>query len=77
MDRSNSAFTLTPWIYALLFFLVILIWASVDVITETFSSLRKLPGPFEARFSRLWYFRHVRDGNFHHRNIQLHEKYGM
>ncbi|KXH29863.1 hypothetical protein CNYM01_02914 [Colletotrichum nymphaeae SA-01] len=58
MDRSNSAFTLTPWIYALLFFLVILIWASVDVITETFSSLRKLPGPFEARFSRLWYFRH-------------------
>ncbi|KXH25220.1 hypothetical protein CSIM01_04164 [Colletotrichum simmondsii] len=77
MDRSNSAFTLTPWIYVLLLFLVILIWASVDVITETFSSLRKLPGPFEARFSRLWYFRHVRDGNFHHRNIQLHEKYGI
>ncbi|KAI3550425.1 hypothetical protein CABS03_05602 [Colletotrichum abscissum] len=75
MDRSNSAFTLTPWISVLLLFLVILIWASVDVITETFSSLRKLPGPFEARFSRLWYFRHVRDGNFHHRNIQLHEKY--
>ncbi|KAK1507966.1 uncharacterized protein CCOS01_16272 [Colletotrichum costaricense] len=58
MDRSNSAFTLTPWISVLLLFLVILIWASVDVITETFSSLRKLPGPFEARFSRLWYFRH-------------------
>ncbi|KAK0380264.1 hypothetical protein CLIM01_02407 [Colletotrichum limetticola] len=75
MDRSNSAFTLTPWISVLLLFLVILIWASVDVITETFSSLRKLPGPLEARFSRLWYFRHVRDGNFHHRNIQLHEKY--
>ncbi|KAG7038932.1 cytochrome P450 oxidoreductase [Colletotrichum scovillei] len=75
MDRSNSAFTLTSWIYVLLLLLVILIWASVDVITETFSSLRKLPGPFEARFSRLWYFRHVRNGNFHHRNIQLHEKY--
>ncbi|EXF78391.1 hypothetical protein CFIO01_11652 [Colletotrichum fioriniae PJ7] len=75
MDRNNSTFTLTPWIYVLLLSLVVLIWASVDVITETFSSLRKLPGPFEARFSRLWYFRHVRDGNFHHRNIQLHEKY--
>ncbi|KXH66192.1 hypothetical protein CSAL01_07634 [Colletotrichum salicis] len=77
MDPNTSTFTLTPSIYALLLVFAALIWASVDVITETFSSLRKLPGPFEARLSRLWYFRHVRDGNFHLRNIELHEKYGM
>ncbi|KIX09183.1 uncharacterized protein Z518_00262 [Rhinocladiella mackenziei CBS 650.93] len=37
---------------------------------------RSIPGPWLARFSRLWYFLHVQSGNFHHENIALHAKYG-
>ncbi|KAF2008693.1 cytochrome P450 oxidoreductase [Aaosphaeria arxii CBS 175.79] len=40
------------------------------------SPTRAIPGPFVARFTRLWYFKHVRSGSFHHENIALHEKYG-
>ncbi|KAH0832551.1 hypothetical protein AYO21_06055 [Fonsecaea monophora] len=35
-----------------------------------------IPGPWLARFSRIWYFWHVRAGSFHHENIELHRKYG-
>ena len=41
-----------------------------------FSPLRDVPGPFLARFTRLWYFHRVRQGHFEHDNIRLHEKYG-
>lgn len=37
---------------------------------------RTIPGPWLARFSRLWYFLHVRSGEFHHDNVALHAKYG-
>lgn len=40
------------------------------------SPLRSIPGPWVARFTRLWYFMHVRSGEFHHKNIALHAKYG-
>ncbi|KAK1856650.1 hypothetical protein CCHR01_00620 [Colletotrichum chrysophilum] len=42
---------------------------------ETFSSLRRLPGPFPARISRLWYLKQVSTGNFHQVNIDLHRTY--
>ncbi|KAH7122797.1 cytochrome protein [Dendryphion nanum] len=46
-------------------------------IWELFASpVRAIPGPWFSRFSRLWYFRRVRAGSFHHENIALHEKYG-
>ena len=38
--------------------------------------LRKIPGPFWARYTRLWEVYHVRKGNFHFLNVELHEKYG-
>lgn len=38
--------------------------------------LRKVPGPFWARYTRLWEVYHVRKGNFHLLNIELHERYG-
>lgn len=47
-------------------------------LSETFSpALRRVPGPFASRFSRLWYLWHVSTGQFHHTNIHLHRKYGM
>jgi hypothetical protein len=39
--------------------------------------LRDVPGPFIARFSRLWLLREYINGNFHETNINLHQKYGM
>jgi cytochrome P450 len=41
-----------------------------------FSPTRSIAGPREARWTRLWYYRHVRSGQFHHVNIALHRKYG-
>jgi hypothetical protein len=39
--------------------------------------LRQIPGPFWARFTRLWYLRKVWKGDFQKTNIELHKKYGM
>ncbi|RAL02154.1 cytochrome P450 [Aspergillus ibericus CBS 121593] len=38
--------------------------------------LLAIPGPFLARFTRLWYFSHVRKGHFEWDNINLHARYG-
>lgn len=38
--------------------------------------LSSIPGPFLARFTRLWFYFRVRAGDFHHENIALHQKYG-
>lgn len=38
--------------------------------------LRSVPGPFVARFTRLWYFYKVYQGDFERENISLHEIYG-
>lgn len=46
------------------------------IYTSVTSPEKSIPGPWLARFSRLWYFLHVRSGNFHHENIALHAKYG-
>jgi hypothetical protein len=40
------------------------------------SPLRRLPGPFLARFSRLWLFREAYNGRMHLTNVKVHEKYG-
>ncbi|KAL4929023.1 cytochrome P450 [Aspergillus undulatus] len=36
--------------------------------------LRDVPGPGPARYTRLWYLRKIKGGNFHHENIDLHRK---
>lgn len=41
------------------------------------SPLRKVPGPFWARFTRLWFLREVYHGRFHFSDVELHRKYGM
>jgi hypothetical protein len=41
------------------------------------TSLRSVPGPFLARFTRLWELRTVLKHDFATYNIALHEKYGL
>lgn len=38
--------------------------------------LRDLPGPFAARFTRLWYLKNVWRGDFEKVNVRLHDRYG-
>jgi hypothetical protein len=40
------------------------------------SSLRNIPGPWQTRITKLWFFNRVRLGQFEHDNIALHRKYG-
>lgn len=40
------------------------------------SSLRSVPGPFTASFTRLWKLRQMFKGDMHLTNIALHRKYG-
>jgi hypothetical protein len=52
---------------------VILTYGTLQYLLDP---LRIVPGPFLARFSRLWYFLEIYKGNFEERNIVLHKKYG-
>lgn len=56
---------------------LLLIVVAQRILGHVLSSLRKVPGPFAARFSRLWYLRQVARGSFHKLNIELHKQYGM
>ena len=61
------------WGFAgILFGLVFLTWLA-RIYTHP---LRNVPGPFLARFSRLWELYEVVQGRFERTNVALHEKYG-
>lgn len=47
-----------------------------SLIRAAASPLRIVPGPFAARFSRLWYLRKVWTGELPRLNIELHRRYG-
>lgn len=51
-------------------------WYFGRVIQYYFSSLRDVPGPFFARFTRFWHLREVWHGTFPMTNAKLHRKYG-
>lgn len=38
--------------------------------------LRDIPGPWLAKFTRIWLFRAINSRRFNEINIQLHKKYG-
>lgn len=63
-----------------LFLLIFALFLIVNVLLRlgraTFSSLKDIPGPFWTRFTSLWYFNQIRNGNFEYENIRLHQKYG-
>ncbi|KAL2066183.1 hypothetical protein VTL71DRAFT_2254 [Oculimacula yallundae] len=46
------------------------------VLAPLLSPQRSIPGPFLARFTRLWYFSQIYKGDFERQNISLHEQYG-
>ncbi|KAM0480168.1 hypothetical protein ACHAPX_003993 [Trichoderma viride] len=63
--------------FAVLTGLFLLLARFLFIIAKTFSSsTRHLPGPFWARFTRLWYFERVALGGFERENITLHRKHG-
>jgi hypothetical protein len=47
-------------------------WA-FDLVTDP---LRDVPGPFFARFTRLWLLRQYVKGNYQKTNVKLHDQYG-
>lgn len=63
---------LVLYVFAGLVGLRLCIWA----VQQLSAPDRALPGPWVARFTKLWYLHQVRTGTFHHTNITLHEKYG-
>ncbi|KAJ4509695.1 Pisatin demethylase [Exophiala dermatitidis] len=51
-------------------------WIIWQAITYLRDPLRDVPGPFWARFTRLWYLKEIAGGRFEKTNVQLHNKYG-
>jgi hypothetical protein len=65
--------------------LLLFLYAAVGVIIvrvllflyqSSTSTLRNIPGPWQTRLTKLWFFERVRKGQFEHENIALHRKYG-
>lgn len=46
------------------------------VYNAFFSPLARIPGPFLAKFTKLWYLYRVAQGRFEEENIELHRRYG-
>ena len=69
-STSIIGFVSTAFIVGLAFRILISLCLSI------FSPLRSVPGPFSARFGRLYFFAHVARGRWEHDNIALHRKYG-
>ncbi|TID21823.1 hypothetical protein E6O75_ATG05218 [Venturia nashicola] len=55
---------------------IIITRALVSFHRSITSPLKDIPGPWQARFSKLWFFDNVRKGNFEEVNIRLHRKHG-
>lgn len=49
---------------------------ALSIIRAAASPQRSIPGPFLARFTRLWYLLRVSRGGFERENIALHRRYG-
>lgn len=66
--------------HAYLFLLLPLLFLVLQIFLRLsgalFSPLKDIPGPFWTRFTSLWYFSRVRQGQFEHENIKLHQQYG-
>ncbi|KAK5175602.1 uncharacterized protein LTR77_000741 [Saxophila tyrrhenica] len=55
---------------------LLILWILASIVSHIISPLRTIPGPFAARFTKLWFFYRVWQGKFHEDNIALHRKYG-
>ena len=69
-ERSLS--TVLPWIFLVLVFIYVL-----DTIYKTYATpLRDIPGPWLAKFTRIWLFNAIARRDFQTTNVDLHRKYG-
>lgn len=64
------------WSPKTFFAALVVLYMFYVLIAPLFSPLRKVPGPFYARFSNLFYLNRVRHGSFQHENLALHRKFG-
>ncbi|CAG7950810.1 unnamed protein product [Penicillium olsonii] len=62
--------------HAILLFVPCALYLLSRVVQPLLSPLKSIPGPFWARFSNLWYFNRLWNGQFEHENIALHQKHG-
>lgn len=58
-------------------FVLVFTFLTKRVISHLFDPLRVIPGPFLARFTRLWYLFDTLKGSTHETMYMLHQKYGM
>lgn len=65
---------ISPFALAAGVILLALIWI---VISPQLAWSWKIPGPFFAKYTRLWYLRQIYTSDFHWTNIRLHREKGM
>ena len=53
-----------------------ILYISYTIVAALLDPLRSIPGPFLARFTRLWLAYQIWKGEFQLVNIALHKKYG-
>ena len=54
-----------------------LAWILVQTLTQGHkTSLEEIPGPWSAKYTRLWLLRAYASRSFHQTNLFLHRKYG-
>ncbi|KAF5708566.1 cytochrome P450 monooxygenase oxidoreductase [Fusarium mundagurra] len=63
-------------LYVLLGFCLTLGWVILTLVKFIRSPLRRVPGPFLARFTRLWLLKQAYYGTYPKTSIELHKKYG-
>jgi cytochrome P450 len=69
----QTILSLPTWV---LLFLLPTTYILYVLLAAAFSPLRHIPGPFLARFTRLWYCLAIYRGSYERENIALHRKYG-
>lgn len=52
-------------------------WVFLTLVKHIRSPLRRVPGPFLARFTRLWLLKEAYFGTYPKTSIELHRKYGQ
>ena len=74
MLTSIKSLSVADYIFFLLVVLGIVVLRFVyKILTDP---LRDVPGPFLARFTRLWELQQLRKGHFERVNIDLHKQHG-
>lgn len=63
--------------FFLFIIIVLLLYAIVRAIYQAYATpLRDIPGPWLAKYTRLWQLQTVNARSFHNVNIALHKKHG-